>query len=138
MYQALDRRCPCPVSSATIWPREKTSARWQMCATSSKSVETTTTASPVFERLVEQPVDFRLGADVDAGRRILGDQHLAADRQPAADDDLLLVAAGQRLDGQIGSVGPEADARADCREPCAASLRGDRRDRMLAADGGRD
>ena len=35
-----------PVSSAMMRPRLKTSARWQICAISSKSVETTTTASP--------------------------------------------------------------------------------------------
>ena len=35
------------VISATIYPREKTRARWQMWATSSKSVETTMTVNPV-------------------------------------------------------------------------------------------
>ncbi len=91
---------PSPESSATIWPRENTSARWQSRATSSKSVETTTTLSPDRQRLIEQAVDLRLGADVDAGGRILGDQQPAADAEPAPDDDLLLVAARKRLDRQ--------------------------------------
>ncbi len=37
---------PSPASSAMMRPRLKTSARWQMWAISSKSVDTTTTASP--------------------------------------------------------------------------------------------
>ena len=39
-----------PASSAMMRPRLNTSARWQMWATSSKSVETTTTARPVLQR----------------------------------------------------------------------------------------
>ena len=87
-------------SSATTRPRSKTSARWQTLATSSKSVDTMTIAAPCLERDVEQPIDFRLGADVDAGGRILEDVDLRVEVQPAPDHHLLLVAARQELDRQ--------------------------------------
>ena len=48
-----------------------------------------------LQRDVEQPVDFRLGADVDAGGRVLEDVDLRVEVQPAPDHDLLLVAARQ-------------------------------------------
>ena len=54
-----------------------TNARWHTLATSSKSVDTIRIAAPACEGDVEQPVDLRLGADVDAGRRILEDIDLA-------------------------------------------------------------
>ncbi len=45
---------------------------------------------------VKQFVDFRFGADIDATSRLVDDEHAhALLRQPAAKDDLLLVAAGQ-------------------------------------------
>ena len=46
-----------------------------------------------LESHVEQPVDLGLGADIDAGGRILEDVDLRAEVQPAPDHDLLLVAA---------------------------------------------
>src|SRR5690606_25703190 len=47
-------------------------------------------------QFVDQLVDLDLRADVDAARRLVEDQHLGVRQQPLADDDLLLVAAGQR------------------------------------------
>ena len=41
------------------------------------------------------PVDLGLGADVDAARRLVEDQHLRLHREPLAEHDLLLVAARQ-------------------------------------------
>jgi hypothetical protein len=46
-------------------------------------------------QVADQVVDLGLGADVDAARRFVHDQHLGVHRQPFADDDLLLVAARQ-------------------------------------------
>jgi len=42
-----------------------------------------------------QLVDFALGADVDALRRLVENQHLRLRRQPAGHRDFLLVASGQ-------------------------------------------
>jgi uncharacterized protein (TIGR00730 family) len=49
-------------------------------------------------KLADQVVDLGLGADVDAAGRFVHDQHLGMHGQPFADDDLLLVAAGQVAD----------------------------------------
>ena len=43
-----------------------------------------------------QPVDLRLGADVDTARRLVEDHHLGRHGEPLAEHDLLLVAARQR------------------------------------------
>ena len=52
----------------------------------------------------QQPVDFRLGADVDAARGLVDDQHLRPERQPLRQHHLLLVAAAQ-------GRGPDLDRR---------------------------
>ena len=70
----------------------------------------------------EQPVDLGLGADIDAGRRVLEDQHLGRDVHPARDDDLLLIAAGEAFDELVRRVRHEADA-----PPGAGAGRGLRR-----------
>ena len=57
-----------------------------------------------IESLIEETVDLRLGAHVDAGGRILRNEEAPADAQPAPDDHLLLVAAGERLDRQVRIV----------------------------------
>ena len=44
---------------------------------------------------VDDRVDFIFGADVDAARRFVEDQHLRIGEQPLRQHDLLLVAAGQ-------------------------------------------
>ena len=67
------------------------------------------------QRHVEQAVDLRLRADVDAGGRILEDVDLAGEMQPAADHDLLLVAAGEQLDRHARIVRPQADLRCRAR-----------------------
>ena len=43
-------------------------------------------------------MDLDLGADVDAARRLVEDQDPRLGREPLGQDDLLLVAAGERLD----------------------------------------
>ena len=57
-------------------------------------------AAPSLQRDVEQLVDLRLGADVDAGGRILEHVDLRFEMEPAPDHDLLLIAAGQQFDGE--------------------------------------
>ena len=49
--------------------------------------------APFFSRRAEQPIDFRLGADVDADGRLVEDEELGAVIEPFADHHLLLVAA---------------------------------------------
>ena len=44
---------------------------------------------------VDQAVDGDAGADVDALRRLVEDEEVGIGEEPAGDDDLLLVAAGQ-------------------------------------------
>ena len=75
---------------------------------------------PAPQRDVEQTVDLGLGADIDTRCRILGDIDLALPVQPAADHDLLLVAARQPLDRERGIIGAQADCRPR-REPAASS-----------------
>src|SRR2546423_1798558 len=49
------------------------------------------------------------GADVDATGRLGGEQHLERAAHLAGDDDLLLVAAGQRTRGEHRIVGPNVE-----------------------------
>jgi hypothetical protein len=62
-----------------------------------------------FERALDEPVDFRFRADVDSGRWVFRDEQPASRREPAADDDLLLVATREALDRQFRRVRAKAD-----------------------------
>ena len=59
----------------------------------------------------ELAVDELDGADVDAARRLLGDQHRRAMGKLARDHDLLQVAAGERSDRQLFAGDPDVEAR---------------------------
>ena len=59
------------------------------------------TPGPLLQQRAEQTIDFRLGADVDADRRLVEDEQLGAVIEPLADHDLLLVAARQAGDRRI-------------------------------------
>ena len=72
------------------------------------------------ERPREQPVDLGLGADVDARGRVLEDEHLGRDASQRA-NDLLLVAARQRLDRRVGIVRPQADVGPEARLSAASA-----------------
>ena len=56
-----------------------------------------------------QRVDLGLGADVDAAGRLVHDQDLRVGLQPLAEDDLLLVAAGELADHLLGAAGAGAE-----------------------------
>ena len=60
----------------------------------------------VVRQRAQQPVDFRLGADVDAARRLVDDQHLRPEREPLRQHDLLLVAAAERGGPRPRSTAP--------------------------------
>ena len=49
----------------------------------------------------DKPMDFGAGADVDAARGLVQNQHLRLRLQPSSDDDLLLVAAAQLADRRL-------------------------------------
>ena len=49
-------------------------------------------------------IDFLFRSDVNAARRFVEKQHPGTGRQPLADGDLLLVAAGQRRDDLIDPI----------------------------------
>ncbi len=66
---------------------------------------------PGGRQLIDQLVDLDLGADVDAARRLVEDQHLGVGQQPLPDDDLLLVSPRKR-----------ADVLAEARHPYAQLL----------------
>ena len=72
-------------------------------------------------------VDLGLRADVDALRRLVEDQHRGLRRQPAAERDLLLVAAGERRRPGASSDGvliAQPPARSRRRAPARAPSRG--------------
>ena len=70
-----------------------TTTRSLMPSTSSISELTIRIVMPCVGQLGHVPVDLGLGADVDAARRLVEDQHPRAHGQPLAEHDLLLVAA---------------------------------------------
>ena len=53
----------------------------------------------------DQLEQLGFGADVDAAARLVEEQHARVGLQPLGDDDLLLVAAGQRLHGPCAATG---------------------------------
>ena len=53
--------------------------------------------------------DLRLGADIDALGRLVENQQLGVAGKPARDDDLLLIAARQRRNGNIGGGHADGD-----------------------------
>ena len=68
------------------------------------------TRAAARRQLVDERVDLRLGADVDAARRLVEDQDPALRRQPLGQHDLLLVAAGQPGGDGVEARGAHAQA----------------------------
>src|SRR5690606_35812009 len=61
--------------------------------------------------LPDQRIDFGACADVDAARRLIEKQHRAAVHEPAREQDLLLVAAGERGGRTVGIGRSQLEAR---------------------------
>jgi hypothetical protein len=80
--------------------------RVDKASSSGISLEIRRTALPSAARTVDEGVDLRLGPDVDAARGLVQDEDPAARGQPAREDDLLLVAAGEarRREVEAGSA----------------------------------
>ena len=76
-------------------PSHITTMRWDMRRISGNSDEIMMIDLPSRDEVVEQPVDLLLGAHVDAAGGLVEDEDVAVLEQPLADDDLLLVAAGE-------------------------------------------
>src|SRR3954470_10029921 len=53
---------------------------------------------PVAPKLADQPLDFGLGADVNAARRLVKDHELRLQREPTGEHGLLLIAAAELRD----------------------------------------
>ena len=110
-----------PPSSATTRPRSKTSARWQILATSSKSVETMTIAAPRLQRHVEaagRSRPWRRRRRRRSGPRRCSSLRPRCSQRPT--HHLLLVAAGQGLDRQ--RPGRWAEGRPARRAPARRAL----------------
>ena len=68
-------------------------------------------AEPLIGELADQRLDLGLGADVDAARRLVEDQELRVHAQPAGEQHLLLIAAGQLADLLLGARALDAEPR---------------------------
>ena len=66
-----------------------------MPMTSIRSLDTTITAIPLAGEVIDDLVDLGLGPDIDAPGRLIEQQHFHRHRQPAAQNGLLLITAGQ-------------------------------------------
>ncbi len=70
-----------------------------MVSSSGSSLLVTRIAISFPAEPIHQPVEFRLGTDIDTACRVVQQQHLRLRQQPAADDRLLLVAADRLVMG---------------------------------------
>ena len=66
----------------------------------------TSIRDPVLRSADQEPVDLRLGSNVDATCRLVEHEHAWSAREPLAEHDLLLVPARQRRDGARSASGP--------------------------------
>src|SRR5436190_16946649 len=67
---------------------------------------------PLAGELAYEAMDLRLGADVDAARRLVEDEDLRLSEQPAGDQHLLLIAAGEVQDRLLHCRRLDAELRA--------------------------
>ena len=124
---ASSRIASCVASARSSMPATVppciTAIRSLMPRISGSSDEIIRIARPRAGELAHQPVDLGLGADVDALRRLVEDQHRRLRRQPAGQRHLLLVAAGEVADRRRRST------RVLIAEPLRRSRRRPRRSR---------
>jgi hypothetical protein len=90
-------------------------------------------ADPLRGERADQLVDRPLRTDVDAARRLIGDEHPRRVEEPLCEEHLLLVAAGERADGSAGAACPNVQAADEvARSPALGSTRRHPRRRDLA------
>ena len=87
----------------TISPSYMMAIRSPRARTSSSSLETTMTATPVVADLDDLAVHVLDRADVETACRLRADEHLEWARELARDDDLLLVASRERADQRVAA-----------------------------------
>ena len=63
---------------------------------------------PVLGETRHQGVNFRLGADIDAARRLVHDEDARLGGEPFGEDDFLLIAARQLPRRLVGTACPDA------------------------------
>ena len=107
MFSRRERvNCSCDTlgfqSSATIRPRSKTSARKQVVRPPPRIRRDHQRRRAPTRALLRYSVNLRLGADSTPGGRLLDDQQPRRSLQRARKHDLLLVAAGERIDRLLG------------------------------------
>ena len=110
--------------SAVIRPSWRTRIRSDIARTSGRSLEMRMIPRPGRGQLGDDPVDLDLGADVDAARRLVEDQHPRLRRQPLGEHDLLLVAARQRADQLVDAGHPDVELLACTRRRRSRSVGG--------------
>src|SRR3954468_11386891 len=59
----------------------------------------------IGSQLCDHPIDLRAGADIDTASRFIEQQHPAGAQQPAGQNRLLLVAAGELSSWPLRSIG---------------------------------
>ena len=89
--------------SATVRPSLSTNTRSAPSMISSSSEEIISTPQALVGELADQRLNLGLGADVDAARRLVEDQQLRVGAEPARQQHLLLVAAGELADLLLGA-----------------------------------
>ena len=103
------------VSSPVRRPSHSTRMRSHSVISSGSSLDVTMIPSPLPAEPVDDRVEFRLGADVDAARRVVEQQHARVRSQPAGDDALLLIAAGQARNRRFRAGGLDRQLLASTR-----------------------
>ena len=113
-------------------PARSTTMRSQRPISSGISLEATRMPRPLRRELAQPRVDLALGADVDAARRLVEQQQPRLAEHFLGEHDLLLVAAGQRADGDVGiaAAGCRTGRRIACDRLAsrARDIRPERRD----------
>ena len=94
-------------------------SRLQEGLRSGSSEEIARIAMPGAGQLVEQRVHLGLGGDVDAAGRLVDDQDLGLQRQPARQHHLLLVAAREVAHGLVGARHADAELLAEALDQVA-------------------
>ena len=91
-------------------PRYITAMRSESANSSSRSSLIRSTAPPLRAQRQELPVDELGRADVDAARRLRGEQDLRVARELAGEQRLLQIAAGQRAGARLRPGGADVEA----------------------------
>ena len=90
---------------AVIRPSQRTMIRSETARSSGSSLEVMMMACRCGGQPADQVVDFGLGTDVDAARRLVEQEDLGLDQEPPRQDALLLVASREAGDRRVTAGG---------------------------------